>query len=443
MNYFKSLKTSERISLSFSIFGFISLLIFLILINITYFFIWYGDQKEKSFSSMNETYLGYLTSEWKMEDVEVFKQYLLSKDTIIIPKEGDLICSEWVSKKVHEDVENVKDQYLYKDGETVYFIYTKYFEHIGEVKVFFDTTPYINSQLIIMKTGIVFILLVFFLQFFAGKFISRKLLKDLKNISEKLKTVDIHSENKYVTCNMPEDDEIRILADALNSSYDTIESQTQKLKQFLTDVSHEFKTPLMGMSSELDVLMKKKEKSSLQHEDTERFFMNTRVNIRKLNSLLETLFFLSRIEENSWCLVKQKLFLREYVEKKLAETSQNFPHKHISCDLDIEKDIVYEVEENTFSILLDNIFSNAIKFSPKKVHLIIQADTNSFSIEDNGPGIDTHQSEKIWDKFYRKDTKIEWFWIGLYLVKRIVNIYNWKITLSSKKWRWAKFTVYL
>jgi len=57
--------------------------------------------------------------------------------------------------------------------------------------------------------------------------------------------------------------------------------------------------------------------------------------------------------------------------------------------------------------LLDNIFSNAIKFSPKKVHLIIQADTNSFSIEDNGPGIDTHQSEKIWDKFYRKDTKIE------------------------------------
>jgi len=150
-----------------------------------------------------------------------------------------------------------------------------------------------------MKTGIVFILLVFFLQFFAGKFISRKLLKDLKNISEKLKTVDIHSENKYVTCNMPEDDEIRILADALNSSYDTIESQTQKLKQFLTDVSHEFKTPLMGMSSELDVLMKKKEKSSLQHEDTERFFMNTRVNIRKLNSLLETLFFLSRIEENS------------------------------------------------------------------------------------------------------------------------------------------------
>jgi signal transduction histidine kinase len=44
---------------------------------------------------------------------------------------------------------------------------------------------------------------------------------------------------------MPEDDEIRILANALNDSYDMIDHQTGKLKQFLTDVSHEFKTPLM------------------------------------------------------------------------------------------------------------------------------------------------------------------------------------------------------
>jgi len=369
-----------------------------------------------------------------MEDVEVFKQYLLSKDTIIIPDEWEFICSEWVSKKVHENVDSVKDQYIYKDGETVYFIYTKFFEHIGEVKVFFDTTPYINSQLIIMKTGIVFILIVFFLQFFAGKMISRKLLRDLQNIAKKIKTVNIHSENKHVTCNMPEDDEIRILADALNSSYDTIEIQTQKLKQFLTDVSHEFKTPLMGMSSELDVLMKKKEKSSLSEKDTQKFFENTRKSIRKLNGLLETLFFLSRIEENSWCLVKQKLSVKAYIDKKVSEISQIFPYKDISYDVEIENTLVYEVEENTFSILLDNLLSNAIKFSPKKVELHITANWEKFSIEDNGIGIETWEGEKIWDKFYRKDTKIEWFWIGLYLVKRIIDIYDWKINLESKKW---------
>ena len=62
---------------------------------------------------------------------------------------------------------------------------------------------------------------------------------------------------------MPEDDEIRILAEALNTSYDAIEIQTAKLKQFLTDVSHEFKTPLMVMNSRLDVLEKKQLKDAL------------------------------------------------------------------------------------------------------------------------------------------------------------------------------------
>jgi len=78
MSSFKNLKTSERISLSFALFGFFSLLIFLILINITYFFIWYQDQKSMSFSEMNQTYLSYLNSDGKMEDVESFKNYLLS-----------------------------------------------------------------------------------------------------------------------------------------------------------------------------------------------------------------------------------------------------------------------------------------------------------------------------------------------------------------------------
>ena len=86
MKYFNTLKTSERISLSFALFGFLSLLIFLILINITYFFIWYGDQKEMSFSSMNVNYKNYLESEGNIQDILGFKKYLLQKDTIIIPE---------------------------------------------------------------------------------------------------------------------------------------------------------------------------------------------------------------------------------------------------------------------------------------------------------------------------------------------------------------------
>jgi signal transduction histidine kinase len=57
-----------------------------------------------------------------------------------------------------------------------------------------------------------------------------------------------------------DDDEIKILADTLDSAFQKIETQTSSLKQFITDVSHEFKTPLMVINSDIDVYEKKKEK---------------------------------------------------------------------------------------------------------------------------------------------------------------------------------------
>lgn len=390
---------------------------------------------------MNSTYQSYLDSDGEMEDVESFKSYLLTRDTLIIPDEGETVCAPWVSKKLHRDVEEIENKYFIKEGDIIYFVYSKYFDHIGEVKVLFDTTPYLTSQMIIIKTGLIFILLVSLLQFIAGKYISRRLLRDLISISKKVKTVDINSNNKHIICKMPKDDEIRVLAEALNASYDMIDEQTGKLKQFLTDVSHEFKTPLMGMQSELDVLEKKSQKRWLQTEDIKEFSSHIKNNIWKLNGLLETLFFLSRLEDGSTCLVKTNIHIEGFIEKKIEHFKKVFSHKNIQVKYNIKKDILYKVEENTFSILLDNIISNAIKFSPDDVHLEITATKNTLTIKDSGPGIEKKDLKKIWEKFYRKDTNKEWFGIGLYIVKRIIWIYGWDIHIDSKKWKWTSFKI--
>ncbi len=443
MKYFSGLKTSERIALSFSLFGFVSLIIFLVLINITYFFIWYADQKEMSFTNMEKDYAQKSVEILWDDETQNFKQFLLTQDTIIIPTEGELICSPGVEKKIKEAPELIQDRYFYKNDDTLYFIYSKNFPEIGEVKVLFDTTPYVRSQLIIIKTGLVFIFLVFILQFFWGRIISKKLLRNLITISSTVRNVDINkpARERILLQNVPEDDEIRILANGLNASYDKVDEQTSKLKQFLTDVSHEFKTPLMWMSSRLDVLEKKSEKKSLWQDDIEKFFGDTRQNIGKLNGLLESLFFLSRIEEQHWCLVKNKINIKEIFERRLLKIADSFPHKDLKYILDIDENLEYEVEENTFCILIDNLISNAMKFSPEKMKIEIYANKDGFSITDNGPGIDKKERKIIWDKFYRKDTNKEWFWVWLYLVKRIIDIYEWDIIVESKKWKGAIFKV--
>lgn len=381
----------------------------------------------------------------EQQEVQDFQQFLLTQDTIIIPNEWELICSPGVEQKIKTAPEIVQDKYFYKSEDILYFIYSKKFPEIWEVKVLFDTTPYIKSQVTIIKTGLIFIFLVFILQFFWGKIISRKLLKNLISISDTVKKIDINTpaKERIFLQNIPEEDEIKILAKALNSSYDTIDTQTSKLRQFITDVSHEFKTPLMGMSSRLDVLEKKSEKNILSPEDTKKFFSDTRQNIGKLNGLLESLFFLSRIEDEQGCLVKSKIGVKNIFETRLVKISESFPYKKLKYSLNISEDLQYEVEEHTFTILIDNLISNAIKFAPENVQIDVFATQEYFEIQDNWPGVSQEDQEQIYEKFYRKDTNKEWFWVGLYLVKRIIDIYNWKISVDSELQAGTKFIIYM
>jgi hypothetical protein len=80
----KNLKTSDKISLTFSIFNFISLVLLLLAINIIYFFLWYSDIKKESLYDMNINYDMY-NLEKSENNKEAFKNYILSKDTIITP----------------------------------------------------------------------------------------------------------------------------------------------------------------------------------------------------------------------------------------------------------------------------------------------------------------------------------------------------------------------
>ena len=94
MSYFKNLKTTDRIAITFSFVNLFFLIILLITINIVYFFIWYDDQKQASLYDVNVNYDSY-TEGMSDDNRQAFKKYILQKDTIIFPDDGsDLICSD-------------------------------------------------------------------------------------------------------------------------------------------------------------------------------------------------------------------------------------------------------------------------------------------------------------------------------------------------------------
>lgn len=442
-NFYKNLKTSDKITFLFSIFNFVSLIILLFWINIIYFFIWYSDQRDESLYDMNKNYSEITWVE--KNNIEAFKDYILKKDTLIIPVDGsEIICSNWVETKIHDDINKIKDKYFYKTDEKIFFIYSKTYPDIWEVKVFFDTTSYVKSQIIIIKMSFFIILFGVFFYIIIWKRITKYSLKNLNNIKEQAKNLDIEHDFKKIKIVWNVEDEINILAITINNSFSHIKKQTSNLKQFTDDVAHEFKTPLMVINSRIDLYNKKLEKNKLNNDDTKILIFEIKESTKKLNNLLETFLFLSRVENNIENLEKKEFNFNKILKKYTQDylNNNNILDSNINIKYDFACDVKISIEENTFKILFENILSNAIKFSKKNdIEIEIWLSKNGFWIKDNWIWINDEDLKNIWNKFFRKDNKIEGFWIGLFLVKRLTNLYKWEIKIESKKNIWTKFMI--
>jgi signal transduction histidine kinase len=447
MKFFKNLTTSRRTSIIFALVNLFFMIVLLLTINISYFYLWYEDQKAESLYDMNKNYAEYTTSS-SWSNIEAFKDYILTKDTIIISPdshlENNLECSNWVANKIHESkmkLEELKDSYFYKnesDGK-IYFIFSQTYDEIGTVKVLFDTTPYIKSQILIIKITLVIILISLLISYFVWTLFAKYTLRDLRKISQEAKEMTLESYHE-IQCEWCQDDEVKILANTINQSILKIKRQSQNLKQFITDVSHEFKTPLMVINSKIDLYRKLVEKWKNKPEDLDKLLDIVKDRTKKLNNILETLFLLSRKTEGIEKLDNEQIDLSEYlpiyIDDYLANSINN-----INVLYDFKKPIVQKIDKNIFNIIIDNLVSNAVKFSDENGTIKIWWNKHEIWIQDFGSGMEEKTIKNIWNKFYREDINREWFWVGLFIVSRIIHLFKWKIDVVSEKNKGSKFTI--
>jgi signal transduction histidine kinase len=447
MIFFKNLTTSRRTSIIFALVNLFFMIVLLLTINLSYFYLWYEDQKAESLYDMNKNYTEYTNSN-SWSNIEAFKDYILTKDTIIIAhdseSEKNLECSNWVATKIHDsemELEELKDSYFYKnesDGK-IYFIFSQTYDEIGTVKVLFDTTPYIKSQILIIKITLVIILISLLISYLVWKLFAKYTLRDLRKISQEAKNMTLDSYHE-IQCEWCQDDEVKILANTINQSILKIKRQSQDLKQFITDVSHEFKTPLMVINSKIDLYRKLEEKWKSQPEDFDKLLDTIKDRTKKLNNILETLFLLSRktegIEKLDYERIDLSKYLPVYVDDYLANTN-----KKINIIYDFKNSVWQKIDKNIFNIIIDNLVSNAVKFSEENGTIKIWWNKHNIWIKDYGTGMEEKILKNIWDKFYRADVNREWFWVGLFIVSRIISLFKWKIDVTSEKNKGSKFVI--
>lgn len=384
---------------------------------------------------MNKKYTLLSMPESDME-IEEFKKYLLEQDTLIILDHGEMVCSPSLNEKIHNDIEKINNSYIYRFEGKIYFIFSAYYENVWLVKVLFDTTPYVQSQIMIFKISFFFIIFSLILSLILGRKITQIWFRPLKAMSEKAKDISLETTNIPFTTKGPPQDEIRILAETLNRMLEKINKQAATLKQFTTDMSHEFKTPLMVMSTHIDLIEKK-----YTWKENIQFLDQLRKSIKHLNTLLETLLLISRFEEKWDEGKKVAISVKAFIESRKEELSSIYKEKNIHFILKLPEKLSYNIHESSFQIIIDNLLTNALKFSNIWGTIKIEASKEGFNISDTWKWMTKKEQENIFEKFYRADKSSAWFWIGLYLVKRIVDINGWKIQVQSEPNKWTTFSI--
>lgn len=213
---------------------------------------------------------------------------------------------------------------------------------------------------------------------------------------------------------------------------------------FVSNVSHEFKTPINAIEGYATLLQGCENLNNDQQEYVEKILFNT----KRLSSLVGNILLLSKIE-NQHIQTNQALFsLDEQIRQSIVALEPAWAPKNIEFDVELES-VDYLGSETLMHHVWDNIIGNAIKFNPQnglvKIRLWKAADKIIFTVQDSGPGLSQEAQKHLFNKFYQEDSshKQEGNGLGLALVKRILTLNNGEITAENVKGGGCLFTIIL
>lgn len=294
-----NLKTSTKISIKFTIFTVIIVFLFWLFANIVFLQKWYMPLK---WNMNNLTQISEEIHMAKQPGRWILKNRFLNNITIDVDSDEYNILKQNV---VIKNISKNYDKYLY-------------FNNVGGKIIVLDITPQIEWQRNLMIVTIYLLVLFWVLSYFASLYFVKSSLNKLNDLVYHVRNINVDNLNNKIDIEWPIYDEINILAIKINEALEKIHNQTNSLKDFVSNASHELKTPLMAISTEIDYAIKsKKHKEGLE---------NIKWELTSLDSLLDELVLISKID-SEMNLKKDTKNISEIVEKNLNNISKSYKEK--------------------------------------------------------------------------------------------------------------------
>ena len=213
---------------------------------------------------------------------------------------------------------------------------------------------------------------------------------------------------------------------------------------FVSNVSHEFKTPINAIEGYSTLLQGSETLDESDREYVDKILLNT----QRLSSLVGSILLLSKLENQQIPTNQAEYRLDEQIRQSVVALETAWVQKDIELDAELDR-VSYLGNEPMMRHVWDNLIANAIKFSPQggvvKLRLTKRLRKLVITVEDQGPGLSEEAQKHIFDKFYQADSshKQEGNGLGLALVKRILTIEKGQITAENIPEGGCRFTVTL
>ncbi|MBQ9885438.1 MAG: two-component sensor histidine kinase [Lachnospiraceae bacterium] len=266
-------------------------------------------------------------------------------------------------------------------------------------------------------------------------FVSALLMKPLRKLVGKFKESAKYNVQEDIVVSTYK--ETRDISDSYNKVLAKLKNLDESRQQFVSNVSHELKTPITSIKILADSLNSQED---VPVELYREFMVDIANEVDRENRIIEDLLSLVRMDKTSNSLNITETKINDLLEALLKQLTPIAAKKNVELILESFRPVVAEVDEMKLTLALSNLVENAIKYNREGgwVKVTLNADHKYFfvKVEDNGIGIPDNEQDKVFDRFYRVDKarsrESGGTGLGLAITQSIVFSHKGDIKLYSK-----------
>jgi len=240
--------------------------------------------------------------------------------------------------------------------------------------------------------------------------------------------------------------ETRQLSEAFNKMLGRLKILDESREEFVSNVSHELKTPMTSMKVLADSLL---EQDNVPVEMYQEFMQDIAKEIDRENQIITDLLSLVKMDRSGQTMNIQTMNINDLLEQILKRLKPIAEKKNVEMVMETFRPVNAEIDETKFTLAVSNLVENAIKYNHENgwVHVSLNADHKYFyvKVEDSGIGIPEQDQAHIFERFYRVDKshsrEIGGTGLGLAIARNAVLVHRGSIKVYSNEGEGTTFTV--